>query len=420
MISRRHFLRSAGICLSLPPLESLGQAESSKSIAAPKRFIGINNTLGFHLPNFVPTQSGPDYALSPYLQHLAKHRQSFTVLTGLMHTGVDGGHSAERSFLSGAPHPGTASFKNTVSIDQLIADRCVGQTRLPFLNMRTSSDAGLSQSVNVRGQVIPAQEDPRQIFASMCFSGDAKDAERVIADLANDHSVLDHVQEDTRRLLGRATTADRDRLDEFFTSLRSVETRLQQQEIWAAKPKPNEHYAWPAKMPPVSNITELGKILLDMAAIAFRVDATRSVALKLFGTGARPSLKGVEDSYHGLSHHGQDDKKIAQLAIIEAEIMKTLAGFLDQLAEAKNADGSRLLDSATVLFGSSMGNASSHNNSNLPMLVAGGGFRSHGQHLAFDPASGKNPSLSNLYLNLLQHHGVEAERFAASTGLLEI
>jgi hypothetical protein len=414
-MNRRHFLRAAGICLGLPALESLG----APAAAVPKRFIGINNTLGFHLPLLIPKTAGASYETTPYLKILETHRADFSLISGLMHTGVDGGHSAEKSFLSGAPHPGSSSFRNTVSLDQLIANQHAGATRLHSLNLRTSSDAGMSQSVNSRGQTQPATEDPKLLFSQMCLAGDAKDVQQVIASLAHEHSLLDHVLADAKRLQRGATATDKDRLDEYFTALRDVEHGLQREQAWAAKPKPQQAYDWPKNMPNVANIIERARLLLDMSALAFRVDATRSIALKFFGTGATPPVKGVHDSYHGLSHHGQDEKKIAQLALIETEILKLFVRFMDEMSSAKAPDGQRLLDHTTILFGSSMGNASSHNNSNLPIMVAGGGLK-HGKHHAFDPAATNNPPLANVYLSLLHHQGIAAESFASSTGTLAL
>jgi hypothetical protein len=413
---RRHFLRAAGVCLGLPRLESLGAAAAP---AEPTRFIGINNTLGFHLPFFVPKTAGADYEATPYLAHLAAHRADFSVISGLMHTGVDGGHSAEKSFLSAAPHPGSPAFHNTVSLDQLVAEHHANQTRLHSLNLRTTSDSGMSQSCNSRGQVMPAVEDPKAVFAQMCFAGSADDTQKIIASLAHDHSLLDHTLDDARRLQREANAADKARLDEYFTALRDVERGLQREQAWAARPKPQEPYDWPKYMPDGGDIVRRATLLMDMSALAFRVDATRAIALKIFGTGARPPVAGVQDSYHGLSHHGQDEAKIAQLALIEVAILQSFSRFLDQLRAAPAADGKRLLDHTTVLLGSSMGNASSHNNSNLPMLVAGGGLK-HGRHHAFDPAKADNPPLANLYLSLLRHLGVNAEKFAGSTGVLDL
>jgi hypothetical protein len=408
-MNRRHFLRAAGICLGLPALESLGQDSNQ----APRRFIGINNTLGFHLPHLVPATAGRDYEMTPYLKHLERHRQNFSFISGVMHQGVDGGHAAESSFLSGAPHPGSPNFRNSLSLDQRIAQHYEGQTRLPYLCLRTTADGGKGQSCNSRGQVLTADEDPRRVFAKMCFSGNDDDTQRVIASLAHDHSLLDHLLDDTQRLTHRVTAVDKQRLDEYFTALREVERDLQRERTWADKPKPKETYHWPKTMPVnVSDIVKLARLHLDMSALAFRTDATRSISLKIFGTGARPPTPGVTESYHGLSHHGQDEAKIAQLAIIEGEILKAFALFLDQLTTAKNADGTSLLDSTSVLFGSSMGNASSHNNSELPIFIAGGGFK-HGQHLAFNKE--KAPPLCDLFVSILQRTGIEVDTFSSGS-----
>lgn len=408
-MNRRQFLRAAGLTLALPALESSG----APPVSPPRRFIGINNGLGFHLPLLVPKQAGADYELTPYLAKLGIDRSEFTLISGLHHTGVDGGHNAEKSFLSGALHPGHANFKNTVSLDQLIAENQQGQTRLHSLNLRTSFDGGSNMSCNSRGQLTPVEQDPKVIFERMFLTGTGDDTERIIAGLNQDRSLLDHVLDDAKRLQAAATAADRDRLDEYFTALRDVEQNLQRKKIWAAKPKPRVDYEFPKVMPVEADIIGLSRILLDLSALAIRTDSTRSIALKIFGHGARPPIPGVKEGYHALSHHGMDDQKIAQLALIEKAILATIGRFIRQLADAKDVDGQRLLDRTTILFGSSIGNASSHDNRNLPILLAGGGFK-HGSHLAHDPKTA--PPLANLYLSILHHHGIEAERFASSTG----
>jgi len=156
------------------------------------------------------------------------------------------------------------------------------------------------------------------------------------------------------------------------------------------------------------------KLMFDLVHLALQTDSTRLVTMLMLGTSQVPPIDGVSQGHHDLSHHGQDPGKIAQLRKVELEVMKTLHDFLAKLRNTREEGGS-LLDHSMILFGSNLGNASNHSVKNLPMLLAGGGFK-HGQHLAFDPD--KPPPVSNLYVSMLQRLGIEADRFGSSTGTL--
>jgi hypothetical protein len=156
------------------------------------------------------------------------------------------------------------------------------------------------------------------------------------------------------------------------------------------------------------------RLMIDLMVLAFKTDSTRIITFALSGMNAVPKIDGVSQDWHNLSHHGQDPAKLAELKIIEIEQFKLFGELLGKL-KATNEAGSSLLDQTTILFGSNLGNASSHSNINMPILVAGGGFR-HGQHLAFDPK--KNPPLCNLYVQFLQRMGLEIDSFGSSTGTL--
>jgi hypothetical protein len=419
--SRRTILRSAGLSLGLPFLPSLARADKisdDRSVASenPFRLIAIGSTLGFHLPNIVPEQAGEDYTASRYLKLIERHRQSFTFVSGLSHTDVDGGHNGEKSFLNGSPHPGSASYRPTQSLDQLHADVNGSTTRIKSLVMRTNRDTGQHMSYDVFGQVVPPHEDPVKIFSSM-FMADGQDHQNaILTQLQRDQSVLDHVIVDVKKLQSTVNSDDRQRLDEFYTSLRSVEKDIHRNLDWAKRDKPRTDYPFPKKLPQEAELTVRQRLLLDISALAFRTDSTRSISLRVIGSGARVPLEGVKESYHGLTHHGLDEDKIAQLAIVEGEIITAVGLFLDQLKEARDADGRCLLDRTIVLLGSGLGNANSHSNRDLPILIAGGGFR-HGQHLSYMNQD-RRPPLCNLFVDIAQRLGIERDQFGSSTGTL--
>ena len=208
---------------------------------------------------------------------------------------------------------------------------------------------------------------------------------------------------------------DREKIDEYFTSVRELEQNLTRTEAWSKKPKPKVDVKPPQDIQNRADEVGMNQIMFDLIHLAIQTDSTRIIAVAVCSSGsAPPPIRGVSLGHHDLTHHGRDSNKLGQLKIVELEAMKSLRGLLAKLKQTREADAS-LLDRTMVLYGSNLGNANSHDNRNLPILLAGGGFQ-HGQHLAFDP---KNPPpLSNLFVSMLQRLGIEAEKFGSSTGTL--
>jgi hypothetical protein len=225
---------------------------------------------------------------------------------------------------------------------------------------------------------------------------------------------MDVVADDTRSLKRRVGVGDRDRLDAYFTSVRDLERRLASNEAWVNKPKPTVKASKPLDIANPNDFIARQRLMSDMIRLALATDSSRYVVCHFgSGSGVVP-LDGVEEGYHTLSHHGLDEEKLSQLAIVEKAIVDSWGDFLRSL-KAVDERGESILDTTSVLLTSNLGNASSHSNKNMPVLFAGGGFR-HGQHLAFDQK--KNHPLPNLYLSILQQTGLSAEQFATSTGTM--
>ena len=216
-------------------------------------------------------------------------------------------------------------------------------------------------------------------------------------------------------LVGPALGArDREKIDEYFTSVRELEQRLARAEEWSKKPKPKVDARPPQDITNPADIIGRTRLMFDLMHLALQTDSTRLITVLLAGTSLVPTVPGVSLGHHDLSHHGQDPNKIQQLRRVELEKMKAIHDFLKKLKDTKE-EGARLLDRTTVFFSSNLGAGSTHSTRNLPVLLAGGGFK-HGQHLAFDPRN--PPPLCNLYVSMLQRLGVEADRFSSSTGTL--
>ena len=228
--------------------------------------------------------------------------------------------------------------------------------------------------------------------------------------LSEGRSIMDLMGEEARRLQRRVSSRDGERLEEYFTTVREVEQRLHKSQEWAVKPKPAVAAAPPVDIPGTADFAGQTRLMFDLMQLALENDSTRVITFRIQGQQAVPPLPGVKEGWHNLSHHGKDPQKLEQLRLIELEQMRLLAGFLAKLKATKESDAS-LLDSTSVLYGSNLGNASSHDTTNLPVILAGGGFQ-HGQYLAYDAKD--NQPLCNLYVAMLRQHGLDANKFASS------
>ena len=372
----------------------------------------ICTPLGLHAPNLFPQTPGKDYELTPYLEILKEHRDDFTLISGLSHPEVESGHDSIFSFLTAAPHPERrAGFRNTISLDQLAAEHIGAETRFPSLVL---SAEGFSLSWTRSGALVPSDTSPSRVFARLFLEGRPDEVEAQIRRLRDGQSILDQVGEQARRMQSGVGSGDKEKLDEYFSSVRELEQRLHRAEEWAKKPKPKVEAQQPQDIANPADLLGRTRLMFDLTHLALATDSTRLVTIMLLGTSSVPPIPGVNDGHHNLSHHGQDPEKLKQLAIVEIEKLKILAELLAKLKQSQEGDA-RLLDHTTVFFSSNLGNASSHSCKNLPVLLAGGGFK-HGQYIAFDPAS--PPPLSNLFVTMLQRLGIETDQFASSTGTL--
>ncbi len=426
-LSRRKFLRGAGILLTLPLLDAMSPAfaAAARRIAAgatpggkPRRMFGICNNLGLLPEHFFPKESGRDYALSPYLEELKGHRNDFTVFSGVWHPDVDGGHPADNCFLTAAPHPGSAGFHNTISLDQYISERIGHLTRFPSLTLGVNVQQGVrSLSWTGSGVLIPCEEKAADVFARMFLQGTKAETEAQVRKLETGRSILDAVAGQAKDLQRTVGARDRDRLDQYFTSVRDLEQRLQMSREWERKPKPKVSAPVPLDPADPKAYMDKVKLMYDMARLAFETDSTRSISLLLDSVNS-PAIEFGEvkttDGYHNLSHHGKSKEKLAQLKSIDEWHMKLLADLFTQLKAVREA-GEPLLDRTMILYGSNLGNANTHVTTNLPTIFAGGGFE-HGQHLAFDLQH--NYPLPNLFVSMLQRMGLETDRFASATGTM--
>ncbi len=420
-IPRRLFLRGLGVTLALPALECLTPAFARAAAPTPpKRMLLISNNLGVLPQHFFPKDKGAGYTPSPYLQELAAFRSDFSIFSGLSHPAVTGGHSTENCFLTAAREPTRSGFRNSISLDQFAVEQFGQQTRFPTLNLGVNIDkANRSLSWTRDGVLLPAEDSPAALFRKMFIQGDAKDVALRLKRLQERGSVLDVLRDDVRGFERGLGAADRSRLDQYLTSVRELEERLAVSGEWEQKPKPETKATPPQDIADKARFFPKIQLMLDMARLAFETDSTRIITLMVDGFATpvfeiEPQQR-TRDGYHNLSHHGQSKEKLAELEKVDLQQMRHLRALFAALAATPAAEGARLLDQTMVLYGSNLGDANVHNCTNLPILLAGGGFK-HGQHLSFDTLH--NKPLCNLFVSMLQQMGVEAEAFGSSAGTI--
>jgi len=420
MNRRRFILKSLGATLALPALPSLlasavggnSAFQTAKGAGAgARRFVAIGNLLGYQVKQFFPESTGTAYEQTPLLKPLWENRKHMTVYRGLDH-GVKGGHFAVHSFLSGVLNSEAQNRPGgNVSIDQFMADEIGYQTRFPSLTV--GSEGGIHGGCQIAwtksGVRVPPISGPAELFDRL-FTEDSEDRRaRRQQDNRLQASILDTVLVDANRLSRQVNREDKAKLDEYFTSIRDVEKRLELRQRWAGLPKPKP----PLERPVNKNKVEDLPLLYELIALALQTDSTRIATLEI-GGDFLPQDLGIDKSYHGLSHHGNDEAAIKHLVALETYQVQHFGRFLTRLARLEDGERS-LLDSTAVVFGSGIGDANTHKNSDLPIILAGGGYR-HGEFKKV-PSSGPNKvPLCNLFVDIAQRMGLETASFGTSTG----
>jgi len=432
-ITRRHFLRTTGITLALPWLEAFAQRRSSRTI--PRRFCAIYFPFGVSLPgpnhpdskwNWFPFATGPDYQFNESLKSLEPLRDRLTLLSGLHHPAMagGGGHDSADTFLTGASLS-SGHLKNTVSVDQIMAKHLGRHTRYRSLTLSTDGGVGVPMRSNTLsysedGLPIPSLNRPAYLFERL-FGLDEGNIEAQRRRLSIYGSHLDLLRDETRSLEKRLGRADRERLDQYLTSVRQVESQVQTSTDWLEVPKPKVNADGLTLDADDNTPKELIRTMLDLIVLAFQTDSTRIVSYQLAnmhgGTSIAmkfPKLLGFRNSTHGLAHDWNKPGGAEQLGKWDQWQTQNLHYFLEKLSATPEGEGT-LLDNTLVYYGSS--NSVTHVNRNYPLILAGGesmGFK-HGSHVSF---SHETP-LSNLYLTVLQQLGVPQSSFADSTGTLD-
>ena len=317
------------------------------------------------------------------------------------------------TWLTSARGPGLDGFRNTISVDQLAATRLGYVTRFPSITL--GSNSSQSQSYTSSGVMVPAETSPAKLFAQLFLQGSAREVESQKRELGDGRSILDQLQSQAKAVRRRVSADDNRQLDEYFESVRTAEHEITQAQGWLKRPKPVVNEKPPADIRDRADLAGRTKLLMKMIPLILQTDSSRVISVMIQDHYIVPKIAGVSGEHHNLSHHGQDPAKIEQLKKIEMELVSCFGDLLSQMKNKVEA-GARLLDNTSILFGSNLGNANSHDPRNLPIILAGGGYQ-HGRYVALAKHESDRP-LCNLFLRMLNDAGIETESFGQSTGVL--
>ena len=415
MLSRRTLLKAGAATIALPLLDAMQpRLRAADADASPKRMVLIHRPLGTYHPYLVPEQTGLEYKAPRYLKQLEAHRGKFTLLSGVSHRGYPNSHGTEPAIFTGVGPAGVArsdDIHNTISLDQEVADRIGGETRVRSLTLNTANCASLSW--NRKGVPVPWTRQRSRLFRQLFIDGSAEEVQKELRRLEHGRSILDGMRSQLKSLTSRLGATDRDRLVVMETSIREAERLLHQEEAWASKPKPKIDEKEQDFSDRTQNWLESQGRWYSLIHLALQTDSTRVI---VYGTGEmnNNNVSDLAIGHHDASHHGKNEDKIEQFARYEEKEYANFAGFLARLSSTDEPGGS-LLDNTQVLPTSNLGDASAHASNNLPTFIAGGGFKHRG-HVAFNQAD--NYPLSNLFVRMLQQFGFETDTFGSSTAVL--
>jgi len=436
-IDRRTFLHGLGAAITLPSLEIMRPATKAHALipsesAHPVRMAYVFFPNGAIMPSWKPQGKGNDYQLSETISRIERHRQDINVVTGLAQDNGrskgDGAGDHARcasTFLTGE-HPVKSSDRVQVgiSVDQAAAQHVGHLTRLPSLELGIergknagSCDSGYScaysSNISWKTPTTPTAKEvnPRQAFERLFGSGDDKTRKER---MRNRKSILDIVAADANRLKQKLGQTDRQKLDEYFTSIRDIEQRIERAEN-APKIEPPEMQL-PNGVP--NDLKEHMRLMFDILVVAFETDATRIATFMLANAGSNRSYTdvGVKKGHHSLSHHRDNQEMINDLRKVDSFLIEQYGYFLDRLKATPEGEGN-LLDNSMIVYGSGLSDGNRHRHEDLPLILAGkaGGSITPGRHIQYEVETPMN----NLFLSMLDRVGARVDSIGDSTSRLD-
>ncbi|HZQ40393.1 MAG TPA: DUF1552 domain-containing protein [Rhizomicrobium sp.] len=435
-MGRRTMLRGMGTVMALPLLEAMSSSAKAaeEAAAARKRLQVIYTPNGMMMQNWTPASSEAGFAYSPILKPLEPYRDKITVFTGLSHVQAEalGDGAGDHGRCCGGYLTGThvkktegADITAGVSMDQVVAKQFGDKTQIPSIEVGLeppslvgSCDSGYScaytntLSWSDPSTPLPVTINPREVFERLFGDGDSLDAKSRLAQLRRQASILDFVAQDAKRLSTKMGAGDKHKLDEYLTSVRDIEKRIQKVEKGGGETAALPAYARPSGVP--DSFEDYSHMMIDLQVLAMQADITR-VSSFMIGrevSGRSYPEIGVPDAHHPLSHHGNDPEKIAKLTKINTLHMEQVAYYLKRMSETKDGD-KPLLDNTLVMAGASLADPNRHDHRALPVIVAGGLIKGD-RHVTVD----KDTPMTNLMLSMMDTLGVEVHSIGDSTGRL--
>jgi hypothetical protein len=405
-LHRRTFLKGAGVAIAMPMMESLRAAPvRGKPV---KRLVVLSNNYGVYHKAFFPTAPGADYELPATLKALESHRKDFTVFSNLDH-GLTGGHACVPSFLSGVRPDMSAQYpEGNLSIDQRIAEYVGAATRYPSMTLKVKENNQISFTrTGVQVPSIDVTGMYRRLFLE-----DKPDAKKAEALRLNRHSsILDTVRGRAAEVNKQLSKQDQAKFEEYLHSVRGLEKKIVQQKPWLDRPKPKTEMTEPR---PQRQTPDELKIMMELIALAIQTDSTRAITMT---SGFANGDYGLSGGYHGFSHHGEVKEKTDALGRIEGGQIAAMGYLIDLLKKQEDPiNGGTLFDNTMILYGCGMAKGT-HSCKNLPLLLAGGGFR-HNGHMVFPDEKGFRVPAANLFVSMLQNAGIEVDRFGSGKSTL--
>jgi hypothetical protein len=435
-MGRRTMLRGMGTVMALPLLEAMSSSAKAAEAAAAsrKRLQVIYTPNGMMMDNWTPKTAGEGYELSPILKPLEPYRNKFTVFSNLSHVQAEamGDGAGDHGRCCGGYLTAThvkktegADITAGVSMDQVVAKQFGDKTQIPSIEVGLeppslvgSCDSGYSCAYTNTlswanaSTPLPVTINPREVFERLFGDGDSLDAKSRLAQLRRQASILDFVAQDAKRLSNKMGASDKHKLDEYLTSVRDIEKRIQKVEQGGAEATALPAYARPSGVP--DKFEDYSHMMIDLQVLAMQADITR-VSSFMIGrevSGRSYPEIGVPDAHHPLSHHGHDPEKIAKLTKINVLHMEQVAYYLKRMSETKEGEGN-LLDTTLVMAGASLADPNNHDHRNLPVIVAGGLMKGNRHIIA-----AKDTPMANLMLSMMDTLGVDCHSIGDSSGRL--
>jgi len=402
-MDRRTFIKVSGLSLLLPQLESFGQVADMPV----KRLFTVVNHLSFYQPALLPSHGNP-----VLLENLAAHRDNLKVFSGLDTPGVQlsTGHTPAVGVLSG--YFNRLERKNRISVDQQAAELLGRETRFKSLSLQAGENLNFSQVCwDKHGMPVYQFDSPQRIF-NMLFGVDPDNA-RQQQIIAEDRSILDLAYKQAESISKELSGQDRERIDEYFNSVREVEKSVRRRGFWSSKEKPQTDYALPDYSK--SSVDDYVQVMLDLALLAMQTDSTRVVTIQIpFWESFENDDDGFSGNYHLLSHHGQNEKTIENLLVMEHMILNKIGVTLDRMKATTMSSGESLFDQTTTLVTAAMGNASNHTFNDLPALYINRNVN------GFQHDAPQETPICDLYLSILQDLGLEIDFFGEGKSILAL